>query len=79
MDIDPISQTSACFLLGLRSTSLLWGMKSLLDPETRDSWDVLVRSFMEAKDLLLTFRFDDDGSHSEWERKEASRMATKTA
>jgi hypothetical protein len=61
MDIDPNSQTSACFLLALRSTSLLWGMKLLLEPETRDSWDVLVRSFMETKDLLLTFRFDDDG------------------
>ena len=61
MDIDPNSQTTACFLLGFRSTSLLWGMKSLLEPATRDSWDVLVRSFMEARDLLLTFRFDDNG------------------
>jgi hypothetical protein len=61
MDIDPNSQISACFLLGLRSTSLLWGMKSLLTPATRDSWDVLVRSFMETRDLLLTFRFDDNG------------------
>jgi hypothetical protein len=61
MDIDPSSQATACFLLGFRSTSLLWGMKSLLEPATRDSWDVLVRSFMETRDLLLTFRFDDDG------------------
>ena len=61
MDIDPNSQTSACFLLGFRSTSLLWGMKSLLEPTSRDSWDVLVRSFMETRDLLLTFRFDDNG------------------
>ena len=60
MDIDPNSQISACFLLGFRSTSLLWGMKSLLEPATRDSWDVLVRSFMETRDLLLTFRFDDN-------------------
>jgi hypothetical protein len=36
-------------------------MKSLLDLGTRDSWDVLVRSFMETRDLPLTFRFDDDG------------------
>ncbi len=42
MDIDPNSQISACFLLGFRSTSLLWGMKSILEPATRDSWDVLV-------------------------------------
>jgi hypothetical protein len=61
MDIDPDSQISACFLLGFRSTSLLWGMKSLLEPATRDSWDVLSRSYMETRDLLLTFRFDDDG------------------
>ncbi|MCU1271101.1 MAG: hypothetical protein JWN74_2395 [Acidobacteriaceae bacterium] len=61
MDIDPTSQATACFLLGFRSTSLLWGMRSVLEPATRDSWDVLVRSFMETRDLLLTFRFDDDG------------------
>jgi hypothetical protein len=64
MDIDPNSQTTACFLLGFRATSLLWGMKSLLGPGTRDSWDVLVRSFMEARDLLMTFRFDDDGTRN---------------
>jgi hypothetical protein len=61
MDTDPNSQTSACFLLGIRSTSLLLGMRLLLKPGARDSWDVLSRSFMEARDLLLTFRFDDDG------------------
>jgi len=61
MDIDPNSQTSACFLLAIRSTSLLLGMNRLLDPATRDSWDVLARSFMESRDLLLTFRFDDNG------------------
>ena len=53
MDIDPTSQATACFLLGFRSTSLLWGLKSLLEPACRDSWDVLVRSFMETRDLLL--------------------------
>jgi hypothetical protein len=61
MDADPNSQTSACFLLACRSTSLLVGMKQLLEPTTRDSWDVLTRSFMESRDLLLTFRSDDDG------------------
>jgi hypothetical protein len=61
MDVDPNSQTSSCFLLAIRSTSLLIGMGSLLHPGTRDSWDVLARSFMETRDLLLTFRFDDQG------------------
>ena len=68
MDVDPNSQVSACFLLGFRSTSLLWGMKSLLEPATRDSWDVLVRSFMETRDLLLTFRFDDNGIRNRYRR-----------
>jgi hypothetical protein len=61
MDFDPNSQKSACFLLAIRSTSLLVGMKKLLDFSTRDSWDVLGRSFMESRDLLLSFRFDDQG------------------
>lgn len=61
MDVDPNSQTSACFLLAIRSVSLLLGMKRLLDPATRDSWDVVARSFMESRDLLLTFRFNDNG------------------
>jgi hypothetical protein len=55
------SQTTACFLLALRSASLLCGMGLLMKPGTRDSWDVLARSFMEARDLLLTFRFDNQG------------------
>ncbi len=58
---NPTSQESACFLLSLRATSLLLGMGLLLKPSTRDSWDVLSRSFLEARDLLITFRFDDHG------------------
>ncbi len=58
---DAISQRSACILLAARSTSLLLGMLPLLSPDTRDSWDVLARSFMETRDLLLTFRFNDNG------------------
>lgn len=54
------SQLTACFLLALRASSLLCGMALLMKPNTRDSWDVLARSFMEARDLLLDFRFDDD-------------------
>jgi len=61
MDEDPDSQRSVCLLLAIRCCSLLVGMGRLLDPSTRDSWDVLVRAFMESRDLLLTFRFDDKG------------------
>ena len=59
---DQESQLTACFLLALRASSLLSGMALLLRPNTRDSWDVLARSFMEARDLLIDFRFDDDES-----------------
>jgi hypothetical protein len=61
MDVDPNSQRSACFLLAIRCCSLLVGMGRLLDVDTRDSWDVVARSFMESRDLLLTFRFNDSG------------------
>jgi hypothetical protein len=59
MKADETSQSTSCFLLALRSASLLCGMGLLMKPSTRDSWDVLARSFMESRDLLLTFRFDD--------------------
>lgn len=59
MDVDPKSQQSACVLVAFRSVSLLSGMRCLLTPATGDSWDVLLRAYMEAKDLLFTFRFDD--------------------
>ncbi len=55
---DAISQRSACILLAARSTSLLLGMLPLLSPDTRDSWDVLARSFMETRDLLLTIKVE---------------------
>jgi hypothetical protein len=61
MDLNPNSQESACFLVAFRSLSLLSGIRCLLTPETGDSWDVVLRAFMEAKDLLFTFRFDDQG------------------
>ena len=41
---------------------MLCGMAFLLKPNTRDSWDVLARSFMESRDLLIDFRFDDNGT-----------------
>jgi hypothetical protein len=60
---DPKSQLTACFFLSTRSASLLWGIgKLLIDPETHDSSEVLSRGFLEARDLLLTFRFDHSGT-----------------
>lgn len=61
MKANATSQTTACFLLAFRATSLLASMRLLLTPESRDGWDVVSRSFMESRDLLLTFRFDDQG------------------
>ncbi|MGA9206349.1 MAG: hypothetical protein WB347_01015 [Terriglobales bacterium] len=60
MRADQESQLTACFMLALRASSLLCGMALLLRPNTRDSWDVLARSFMEARDLLVDFRFEDN-------------------
>lgn len=59
---DKTSQATACFLLALRSISLLVGMSKLMEPATRDSWDVLARSFQESTDLLMHFRFDDEST-----------------
>jgi hypothetical protein len=63
-DLDITSQHTACFLLAIRSVSLLRGMAALLSPNTFDSWDVLMRAFMECRDILLTFRFDDEGTRN---------------
>ena len=65
MDEDPNSQRSACFLVAIRCCSLLVGMGHLLDPSTCDSWDVVARSFMESRDLLLTFRFNEKGTRDD--------------
>jgi hypothetical protein len=56
---DEKSQVSACFFLALRSISLLCSMGTILKPETSDGVKVLMRAFLEARDLLMTFRFDD--------------------
>jgi hypothetical protein len=58
---DATSQQTACFLLALRSVNIFCSMGLLMKPNTRDSWDVLARAFMESRDLLITFRFDDQG------------------
>ncbi len=59
MRISPESQLTACFLLALRALSLIRGMQVMLRPEARDSYQVLARAHLEARDLLMTFRFDD--------------------
>jgi hypothetical protein len=56
---DQESQFTACFLLACRATSLLCGIGSLLKPNCRESLDVLMRAYIETRDLLMTFRFDD--------------------
>jgi hypothetical protein len=59
---DKTSQPTACILLALRSISLLRSMALLMMPSTRDSWDVLSRALLESTDLLMNFRFDDEGA-----------------
>jgi hypothetical protein len=59
---NPESQPSACLFLAIRSTSLLCGIGTLLRPAARDSAKVLMRAFVEARDLLMTFRFDHKGT-----------------
>jgi hypothetical protein len=58
---DPKSQVTACLYLAVRSVSLLNGMGRLLTFATLDSYSVLARGFLEVRDLLLTFRRDDQG------------------
>jgi hypothetical protein len=58
------SQPTACMFLALRSVSLLLGMGKVMDAPTFDSWDVLSRSYLESTDLLMTFRFDDEGART---------------
>ncbi len=56
----PTSQRFACFMLALRALSLCRGMASLLQLETLDSYDVVLRAFLETRDLLTSFRFEND-------------------
>jgi len=58
------SQLTACMFLALRSVSLLFGMGKVMEPATRDSWDVLARALQESTDLLMHFRFDDEGTRT---------------
>jgi hypothetical protein len=59
-DHGPESQHNACYLLALRSVSILNGAAQLLKPGAFDSWDILTRAFLESRDLLTTFRFNDE-------------------
>jgi hypothetical protein len=61
-DRDVNSQHTACFMLGIRSASLLTAMGKMLQADSFDSYDVLQRAFLETRDLLTTFRFDQDGT-----------------
>jgi hypothetical protein len=56
------SQLTACLQLGLRSASIMHGMDRVLDLHTLDSYETLNRAAIEAKDLLMHFRFDDKGT-----------------
>jgi len=58
----PTSQRFACFMLALRALSLCRGMQTLLRPETLDSYDVVLRAFLETRDLLTSFRFDSEST-----------------
>ena len=62
---DKQSQATACSLLAIRSVSLLCSMGLLLRPSTLDGYDVLARSFLESRDLLTTFRFDNEGARKQ--------------
>jgi hypothetical protein len=59
---DDRSQETACFLAAIRAISLLNGMAAVLLPDTLDSFETLCRAHVEARDLLMTFRFDDRGA-----------------
>lgn len=61
---DAKSQLTACFQLGLRSASLMQGMAEVLHAPTEDSFEVLNRAAIEARDLLMHFRFDDQATRN---------------
>lgn len=59
------SQHTACFMLAIRSASLLTAMGKMLQADSFDSYDVLQRAFLETRDLLTTFRFDQDETRAQ--------------
>jgi len=54
--------TYGCLQLGLRSASIMHGMAPILQLHTIDSFEALNRVAIEARDLLMHFRFDDKGT-----------------
>lgn len=56
------SQLTACLQLGLRSASITHGMSRVLDLQTLDSYETLNRAAIEARDLLMHFRFNDESA-----------------
>ena len=62
MEASETSQETACLMLAMRASSLLRGVGFLIQSATLDSRYVVTRAFMEARDLLITFRFDDKGA-----------------
>lgn len=62
MRADKESQLTACLQLGLRAASIAHGMARVIDLHTLDSFETLNRAAIEARDLLMHFRFDDKGT-----------------
>jgi hypothetical protein len=62
MRADKESQLTACLQLGLRAASISHGMARVIDLHTLDSFETLNRAAIEARDLLMHFRFDDKGT-----------------
>jgi hypothetical protein len=60
MRADKESQLTACLQLGLRSASIMHGMSKVLDLHTSDAFETLNRAAIEARDLLMHFRFNDE-------------------
>jgi hypothetical protein len=56
---DKESQLTACLHLALRSASMMYSMSKLLDLSTTDAYETLNRAAIEARDLLMHFRFND--------------------
>lgn len=59
---DRESQLTACLQLGIRSASIMHGMSRVLNLHTFDSYETLNRAAIEARDLLMHFRFNDESA-----------------
>lgn len=59
------SQLSAFLMLGIRSICLLRGMLRLCDPQFRDSYDSVRRSFIESWQLQFEFKLRDSNAKAQ--------------